>query len=98
MHIIFRNYLKGEVFSVRNALHYRTISWIFFWDALLIKSLSHTLLVFAVTFSNPPGHRYFSVSFGSPNFKILVIAWIFLMISQVMMEGSRLQEKQDRAA
>ena len=95
LHTIFSNYFKGEIFSVRNALHYSSIAHICFWDALLISGLSRTLLLLATTFSNPPSYRYFSEAFGAPNLLLLGISLILGLISQVMLEGSRLQEEKN---
>ncbi|GAO97677.1 hypothetical protein Cva_00313 [Caedimonas varicaedens] len=91
---IFRNYQQGEIFSTANATHYRSLGWLFFLDALLIKSLSNTLLVLAVTFTNPPGHRYLTVSFGTPNMKPLFCGILVIVISWVMLEASKLQDEQ----
>jgi len=91
---IFRNYQKGEIFSTANARHYKYLGWIFFLDALLIKSLSNTLMVLAVTLSNLPGHRYINIQFGSPNMKALFCGMIVIVISKVMLEASKLHDDQ----
>jgi hypothetical protein len=91
---IFRNYQKGEIFSMANATQYRRLGWLFLLDALLIKSLSNTLLVLAVTLTNPPGHRYITVSFGTPNMTALFCGILVIVISWVMLEGYKLQEEQ----
>lgn len=91
---IFRNYQKGEIFSTANATQYRRIGWLFVLDALLIKSLSNTLLVLAVTLTNPPGHRYITVSFGAPNMTALFCGILVIVISWVMLEASKLHDDQ----
>lgn len=90
---IFKNYQKGEVFSVRNAIHYRRLGALFLLDALLIKSLSQTLMVLAVTFTNPPGSRYLSISFGTPNLSSLFYGVLVIVVSWVMLEASKLHDE-----
>jgi hypothetical protein len=92
---IFRNYQNGEFFSTANATHYRRLGWLFFLDALLITSLSNTLLVMAVTLSNPPGHRYITVSVGTPNMKALFCGILVIVISWVMLEASKIYDDQE---
>jgi hypothetical protein len=91
---IFKNYQDGEVFSVRNAILYRRLGTLFLIDALLIKSLSQTLMVLAVTFTSPPGHRYLSVSFGMPNLTSLFYGILVIIVSWVMLEASKLHDEQ----
>jgi hypothetical protein len=91
---IFRNYQKGEIFSTANARYYKYLGWIFFFDALLIRSLSNTLMVLAVTLSNPPGHRYINIQFGTPNMKSLFYGIIVIVISKIMLEASKLHDDQ----
>jgi len=91
---IFRNYQKGEIFTVSNAMKYKKLGWLFLWDALVITSLSQTLMVFAITMTNPPGHRYINIQFGVPNMKALFCGVLLLVISWVMLEASKLREEQ----
>lgn len=91
---IFKNYQKGEVFSTANAMQYRRLGWLFVLNALFIKSLSNTFLVLAVTLTNPPGHRYITVSFGTPNMTALFCGILVIVISWVMLEASKLHDDQ----
>lgn len=91
---IFRNYQRGEIFTLINAMHYRRLGWLFFLDALVIKSISHSLLVLAVTLTNPPGHRYLTLEFGTPNLKALFCGVLVLVISWVMGEANKLHDDQ----
>ncbi len=90
---IFKNYRKGEVFTRKNATSYRSLGLLCFLDAVLTP-LSDTLMVLAVTLSNEPGHRYLSLSFGTPSFNAFFTGAIIIVISWVMGEASRLQEDQ----
>lgn len=92
---IFNNYAGGDIFTSYNARHYRLIGWCFFFNALLIKPLSGMLMVLSVTLLNPPGHRYISLEFGTPNMENLFYGTILIVISWVMLEATKLREEQD---
>ncbi|MEB3701946.1 DUF2975 domain-containing protein [Candidatus Bealeia paramacronuclearis] len=89
---LFKNYQRGEIFSLQNAKHYRQLGWLFFLDALLVQPLSGMLLVLLATLSNAPGHRYISIHFGTPNLEALFCGLLVIVISWVMIEGYRLSE------
>lgn len=91
---IFRNYRKCEIFTLHNARHYKYLGWLFFLDALIAKSLGNMLMVLAVTLSNPPGHRYITLGFGTPNIETLFCGVLVIVISWVMMEASKLHDEQ----
>ncbi len=55
---LFVHYREGEIFTQRNAIIYRKLGLLYLIDALFIKSLSQTLMILAVTMTNPPGSRY----------------------------------------
>ncbi|MBA3815066.1 MAG: DUF2975 domain-containing protein [Parachlamydiaceae bacterium] len=91
---IFLNYQRGDVFSTINARNYRYLGWLFFLNALLAQPLSNLMVVLAVTLANPPGHRYISLSFGSPNIEALFCGMLVIVISWVMLEASKLHDEQ----
>lgn len=91
---IFLNYQKGEIFSTVNASHYRYLGWLFFLDALIAKPLSNLLMVLAVTLANPPGHRYITLSFGTPSIEALFCGILVIVISWIMLEASKLHDEQ----
>ncbi|MBX9976811.1 MAG: DUF2975 domain-containing protein [Alphaproteobacteria bacterium] len=91
---LFRNYQKGEIFSTTNARHYRILGALFFLDALLIKMLSNTLIILAVTLNNAPGHRCLNIQFGTPNMEMLFCGILVMVISWVMLEASKLHDDQ----
>lgn len=91
---IFRNYQKGDIFITKNAHYYKYLGCLFFLDALLVKPINEMMLVISATFSNPPGHRYMSLSFGIPHMEALFCGILVLVISWVMKEDSFLQEEQ----
>lgn len=91
---IFKNYQQGEIFNPCNAQKYYKLGWLALLDALLFKPVSQTLIVLAVTLSNPPGHRYLMMEFGSPNLKALFIGTLLIIISWVMLEASKIHDEQ----
>ena len=91
---LFNNYKKGEIFSLQNIKYYQYLGWLFFLDALVARSLSDLIMIGGATLSNPPGHRYISLSFGTPNVEALFCGLLVLVISWIMREGYRLQEEQ----
>lgn len=91
---IFQNYKKGEIFSQVNATYYKYLGCFFFLHALIFKPISGMLMILAVTLSNAPGHRYISISFGSPNLGALFCGAVIIVISWVMLEASKLQDEQ----
>jgi len=91
---IFRNYKKREIFTLKNANHYKRLGWLFFFNALIAQPLNNVLLVLAITSADPTGHRYLTFAFGIPNVKALFCGLLVIVISWVMVEGSKLQEEQ----
>lgn len=91
---VFRNYRKGEIFNITNAQQYKYLGWLFFLDAFITRPLSEMLQVLAVTLTYPPGHRYITLGFGTPNIEALFCGILVIVISWVMVEGYKLQEEQ----
>lgn len=90
---LFSHYAKGDIFSQRNATLYRNLGALYVVDALVIQSLSHTLMELAVTLTYPPGHRYLTISFGTPNLMSLFYGTLVIVVSWVMLEASKLQDE-----
>ena len=53
------------------------------------------LIILMATLSNPPGHRYISLNFGTPNLEVLFWGMLVIVISWIMAEGYKLQKDQD---
>ena len=52
-------------------------------------------MILMATLSNPPGHRYISLNFGTPNLEVLFWGMLVIVISWIMAEGYKLQKDQD---
>jgi hypothetical protein len=90
---LFVHYRDGEIFTKSNAILYRKLGVLYLIDALFIKSLSQMLMILAVTMTNPPGSRYLSISFGTPNLSSLFYGVLVIVISWVMLEASKLHDE-----
>lgn len=91
----FKNYIRGQIFVFENAKSYQKLGWLFFLSALLIQPLAGLGMTLVATLSNPPGHRYITLSFGTPNLETIFCGIILIIISWVMLEGHRLQSEQE---
>ncbi len=77
-----------------NAQCYYQIGKLLFFDALLAQPISGCLWVMAVTLSNPVGSRYFCIYLGTPNIMALLMGLLVILISWVMIEGSKIHDEQ----
>lgn len=91
---VFKSYQAGEIFNELNAKYYRLMGWMFIADSLIAKPLSEGLMTMAVSLNNAPGHRYISLSFGSPNIEALFCGMVLIVISWVMLEATRYYNEQ----
>ncbi|UPR59145.1 DUF2975 domain-containing protein [Vibrio sp. ED004] len=83
---LFRNYERGEIFSLENAMSYQKLGYsLFYWvfGSVIYGSLMSVIL----SFNNPPGERIFEISFVGMDFLTLILGIIILIISWVMKEG-----------
>ena len=83
---LFRNYERGEIFSLENALSYQKLGYsLFYWvfGSVIYGSLMSVIL----SFNNPPCERIFAISFEGMDFLTLILGIIILIISWVMKEG-----------
>lgn len=92
---LFQNYTFGSIFSLENVKKYQYLGWLFFLNALFITPLSDMLMVLSATLSNPPGHRYLSITFGTPNLEDILYGLLIIVISWVMAEGYKIKEEQN---
>lgn len=90
---LFNLYERGEIFTLNNVRYIRNIGY-----ALLITQLINpiyeSLMGIALTFHNPKGHRFFTITLDQTNMGIIFVAFIIILISWIMAEGCRLREEQ----
>ncbi|CAK1958184.1 DUF2975 family protein [Vibrio crassostreae] len=83
---LFRNYERGEIFSLENAMSYQKLGYsLFYW--VLGSIIYGSLMSVILSFNNPPGERIFEISFVGMDFLTLILGIIILIISWVMKEG-----------
>ncbi|MEZ8018414.1 DUF2975 domain-containing protein [Vibrio splendidus] len=83
---LFRNYERGEIFSLENAMSYQKLGYsLFYW--VLGSVIYGALMSVVLSFNNPPGERVFAISFVGMDFLTLILGIIILIISWVMKEG-----------
>lgn len=91
---LFQNYYGGHIFTLENADRYKKLGILFFLHALIAQPLQGLLMVLAATLSNPPGHRFITIGFGTPNLEAIFCGVLVIVISWVMAEAQKLQDEQ----
>lgn len=90
---LFKLYELGEIFSSKNVKCIRYIGY----SMLIGQALNPVyegLLSLAMTWHNPHGHRIAIISLSGANIAILITAFLIILISWIMAEGSKLHEEQ----
>ncbi len=86
----FKNFAKGELFSLSNSLNLRSFSKLLFAQALA-KPLLFTLSSVLLSLNHASGEKILSISLGSNEFTIIALAVIFWVISNLLVEANRLK-------
>ncbi|KAA8681584.1 DUF2975 domain-containing protein [Vibrio gigantis] len=83
---LFRNYERGEIFSLENAMSYQKLGYcLFYW--VFGSVIYGAAMSVVLSFNNPPGERILAISFVGMDFLTLILGMIILIISWVMKEG-----------
>lgn len=90
---LFGLYSKGEIFSVNNVRYIRNIGYALLLTQI-VNPLYEGLMGVALTWHNPHGHRFASVTLDQTNLGIIFVALIVILISWIMAEGCKLREEQ----
>ncbi len=90
---LFKNYQENKIFTSVNTKIYKKIGWLAFLNGILFIPMTQTFMVLAVSFSNPPGHRWITIGFGTPSFEAILCGFLIVVISLVMQEAQALQEE-----
>ncbi|MBS0288776.1 MAG: DUF2975 domain-containing protein [Proteobacteria bacterium] len=88
---LFNNYAKGIVFNKDNVKYYKQLGQGMFVLAF-INFLSPALLSLALSFQNPPGTRFISLSLGTPQLFPILVGLVIIGISYVMEKAHQLEE------
>lgn len=88
----FRGFAQGDLFDLKNSRSLRQFSTLLFVQALagpIHRALSSVLL----SWNHPAGQKLLSITFGSNELAVAVLAMILWVMSDLLVEASRLQSE-----
>ncbi|OZG72770.1 hypothetical protein BTA51_14710 [Hahella sp. CCB-MM4] len=88
----FANFARGELFNQDNSHDLRLFS-IFLFIQALAKPLHMGLSSVLLSMNHPAGERMLSVSFGSDEVKVIALAMILWVMSDLLVKGSNLESE-----
>lgn len=86
----FANFAKGELFNHSNSRDLRLFAIMLFVQALA-KPLHFALASVLLSFNHPAGQKMLSVSLGSGEIKVIALAMILWVMSDLLVRGSQLE-------
>ena len=86
----FTNFARGELFNLANSRNLRRFSILLFAQALL-KPLHFALSSVLLSVNHGAGNKVLSISFGSGEVRMIAIALVFWVMSNLLIEGGKLQ-------
>ncbi len=88
----FFNFAKGQLFNYSNSHDLRLFSILLFVQALA-KIMLLTISSVLLSINHLAGQKMFSVYFGSDEFKIIALAMILWVMSDLLVRGSKLENE-----
>jgi hypothetical protein len=88
----FYNFAKGELFNLHNSRDLRYFSAFLFAQAI-IKPVHFALSSLLLSLNHPPGQKMLSISFGSGEVKVLALAMIIWVMSDLLLQANRLENE-----
>jgi len=88
----FANFAKGQLFNISNSRDLRLFSILLFAQALA-KPLHFSIFNVLLSMNHPAGQKMLSVSFGSDEVKVIALAMILWVMSDLLVRGSRLESE-----
>jgi len=88
---LFKLYEQGNFFSKKHTDLFHKIAYLIIGN-IIAQPIRSALLSLALTFNNPPGERFISVSVDFSHLVWLITALLIILISWIMDEGRKLQE------
>ncbi len=86
----FFNFAKGQLFNHSNSRDLRLFSILLFVQALA-KIMHLTISSVLLSINHPAGQKMLSVSFGSDEVKVIALAMILWVMSDLLVRGSKLE-------
>ncbi len=91
----FSNFAKGELFNLSNSRDLRRFSVLLFVQALATP-IHFALASIILSLSHPAGERMLSISVGSNELKAIGVAIVLWVMSDLLVEGSRLHAENEQ--
>ena len=88
----FSNFAKGQLFNHSNSRDLRLFSILLFAQALA-KPLHFSISSVLLSMNHPAGQKMLSVSFGSDEVKVIALAMILWVMSDLLVRGSKLESE-----
>jgi hypothetical protein len=88
----FSNFAKGQLFNHSNSRDLRLFSILLFTQALA-KPLHFSISSVFLSMNHPAGQKMLSVSFGSDEVKVIALAMILWVMSDLLLRGSKLESE-----
>ena len=88
----FSNFAKGQLFNHSNSRDLRLFSILLFAQALA-KPLHFSISSMLLSMNHPAGQKMLSVSFGSDEIKVIALAMILWVMSDLLLRGSKLESE-----
>lgn len=90
---LFMLYEKGQIFALKNVYYINKIGCTLLIGQVL-NPIYEALISGVLTWHNPPGHRFMTISLSGTNLGILLVGFLVILISWIMAEGYKLREEQ----
>ncbi|MEO1078375.1 MAG: DUF2975 domain-containing protein [Pseudomonadota bacterium] len=88
----FLNFARGEFFDLSNSKDLRLFS-VFLFVQALAAPLYHSLASVLLSWNHAPGQKMLSISIGSSELQIVLLAMILWVISDMLVKGVAIQQE-----
>ncbi|HEY7886501.1 MAG TPA: DUF2975 domain-containing protein [Cellvibrionaceae bacterium] len=88
----FAHFAKGELFNQANSRDLRLFS-IFLFAQALAKPLHLALASMLLSFNHPPGQKMLSITLGTGEVKVIALAMILWVMSDLLVKASLLEQE-----
>jgi len=88
----FANFANGEFFNSANSRDLKQFS-VFLFIQALAKPLHFSIATLLLSMNHPPGQKMLSVSLGTNELKVIVLAMILWVISELLLKGAELERE-----
>ncbi len=88
----FSNFAKGQLFNHSNSRDLRLFSILLFAQALA-KPLHLSISSMLLSMNHPAGQKMLSVSIGSDEVKVIALAMVLWVMSDLLVRGSKLESE-----